>query len=131
MDRTGRRLPGMMSAGSPTQALARATSAANTLQAHLHGPDAHALLGELHLISATSLTQDRHRAGNARAEEIRGHLAEAADLAGRTGEAEHAGRAEDGALDVPAGAENSFGGTSPRSGTGVVPSSATSRVRDA
>ncbi|MEV6840027.1 helix-turn-helix domain-containing protein [Streptomyces sp. NPDC051133] len=76
----------LMSAGSPTQALAQATSAANTLEAHLHGPDAHALLGELHLISATSLTQDRHRAGNARAEEIRGHLAEAADLAGRTGE---------------------------------------------
>ncbi|MEU1516247.1 helix-turn-helix transcriptional regulator [Streptomyces sp. NPDC005811] len=76
----------LMSAGSPTQALAQATAAANALQGHLHSPDAHALLGELHLISATSLTQDRHRAGNARKEEIRGHLAEAADLAERTGE---------------------------------------------
>ncbi|WP_461070686.1 helix-turn-helix domain-containing protein [Streptomyces pseudoechinosporeus] len=76
----------LMSAGSPTQALAQATAAANTLEAHLHSADAHALLGELHLISATSLTQDRHRAGNARAEEVRGHLAEASDLAGRMGE---------------------------------------------
>ncbi|WP_416986138.1 transcriptional regulator [Streptomyces sp. T028] len=76
----------LMSAGSPTQALARATAAANALETHLNSPDAYALLGELHLISATSLTQDRHRAGSTRAEEIRGHLAEAADIAGRTGE---------------------------------------------
>ncbi|MDQ1022643.1 DNA-binding XRE family transcriptional regulator [Streptomyces umbrinus] len=76
----------LMSAGSPTQALAQATAAANALEAHLTSPDAHALLGELHLISATSLTQDRHRPGNTRAEEIRGHLVEVADLAGRTGE---------------------------------------------
>ncbi|MFE4054927.1 helix-turn-helix domain-containing protein [Streptomyces sp. NPDC059096] len=76
----------LMSAGSPTQALAQATAAANTLQAHLASPGAPALLGELHLISATSLTQDRQQAGNTRAEEVRGHLAEAANLAGRTGE---------------------------------------------
>jgi transcriptional regulator with XRE-family HTH domain len=76
----------LMSAGSPTQALAQATAAANTLEAHLSRPDAHALLGELHLISATSLTQDRQRPGDTRAEEVRGHLAEAANLAGRTGE---------------------------------------------
>ncbi len=76
----------LMSAGSPTQALAHATAAANTLEANLSGPDAHALLGELHLISATSLTQDQKRPGNTRADEIRSHLAEAADLAGRTGE---------------------------------------------
>ncbi|WP_367140965.1 MULTISPECIES: helix-turn-helix domain-containing protein [Streptomyces] len=76
----------LMSAGSPAQALAQATAAANILEAHLTSPDAHALLGELHLISATSLSQDRHRPGNIRAEEVRGHLAEAADLAGRTGE---------------------------------------------
>ena len=71
---------------SPTQALAQATVAANTLEARLTSPDAHALLGELHLISATSLTQDRQRPGNTRAEDVRGHLAEAAKLAGRTGE---------------------------------------------
>ena len=76
----------LMSAGSPTQALAQATAAANTLEAHLTSPDAHALLGELHLISATSLTQDRQRPGKTRAAEVRGHLAEAANLAGRTGE---------------------------------------------
>ncbi|KOU43571.1 helix-turn-helix domain-containing protein [Streptomyces sp. WM6378] len=76
----------LMAAGSPTQALAQATAAANALQGHLTSPDAHALLGELHLISATSLTQDRQRSGDTRAEEVRAHLAEAADLAGRTGE---------------------------------------------
>lgn len=76
----------LMSAGSPDHALAQATAAVNTLEAHLSSPDAHALLGELHLISATSLTQDRQRAGNTRAGEVRGHLAEAANLAGRTGE---------------------------------------------
>ncbi len=76
----------LMSAGSPAQALAQATAAANTLEGHLTSPDAHALLGELHLISATSLTQDRQRPGKARAAEVRGHLAEAASLAGRTGE---------------------------------------------
>ncbi|WP_030894192.1 helix-turn-helix domain-containing protein [Streptomyces sp. NRRL F-5053] len=76
----------LMAAGSPAQALARATAAANTLEAHLASLDAHALLGELHLISATSLTQDRQRPGSTRAEDVRGHLAEAAKLAGRTGE---------------------------------------------
>ncbi|MFI6350255.1 helix-turn-helix domain-containing protein [Streptomyces sp. NPDC050560] len=76
----------LMSAGSPSQALAQATAAANTLEANLTTPDAHALLGELHLISATSATQDRQRPGNQREAEVRGHLAEAAKLAQRTGE---------------------------------------------
>ncbi|MFB6988724.1 hypothetical protein [Streptomyces sp. NPDC056304] len=76
----------LMAAGSPTQALAQATTAANTLEANLTSLDAHALLGELHLISATSLTQERQRPGNTRAEDVRGHLAEAAKLAVRTGE---------------------------------------------
>ncbi|MFD7861421.1 helix-turn-helix domain-containing protein [Streptomyces sp. NPDC059783] len=76
----------LMAAGSPTQALVQATAAASTLEAHLTSPDAHALLGELHLISATSLTQDRQRPGNTRTEDVRGHLAEATKLAARTGE---------------------------------------------
>ncbi|MFI0818582.1 helix-turn-helix domain-containing protein [Streptomyces sp. NPDC021098] len=76
----------LMAVGSPTQALAQATAAANTLETNLTSPDAHALLGELHLISATCLTQDRERPGKTRTEEVRGHLAEAADLADRTGE---------------------------------------------
>ncbi|OEV09313.1 helix-turn-helix domain-containing protein [Streptomyces nanshensis] len=76
----------LMSAGSPAQALAQATHAASVLEAHLSSPHAHALLGELHLISATSLTQDRQRPGNACAEEVVGHLDEAAELASRTGE---------------------------------------------
>ncbi|MCQ8829448.1 helix-turn-helix domain-containing protein [Streptomyces malaysiensis] len=76
----------LMAVGSPAEALAQATAAANTLQAHLTSPDAYALLGELHLISATCLTQDRKRSGKTRAEEVRGHLTEAADLADRTGE---------------------------------------------
>ncbi|WP_030833596.1 helix-turn-helix domain-containing protein [Streptomyces hygroscopicus] len=76
----------LMAAGSPAEALAQATAAANTLQAHLTSPEAYALLGELHLISATCLTQDRKRSGKTRAEEVRGHLTEAADLANRTGE---------------------------------------------
>jgi transcriptional regulator with XRE-family HTH domain len=76
----------LMAAGSPRQALDRATAAADTLEAHLGSPGAHALLGELHLIRATSLTQDRQRPGESRAEDVRGHLAEAAALAARTGE---------------------------------------------
>ncbi|MEV5778036.1 helix-turn-helix domain-containing protein [Streptomyces antimycoticus] len=76
----------LMAVGSPAKALAQATAAANALQAHLTTPDAYALLGELHLISATCLTQDRKRSGKTRAEEVRDHLTEAADLADRTGE---------------------------------------------
>ncbi|WP_236670302.1 hypothetical protein [Streptomyces antimycoticus] len=38
------------------------------------------------MISATCLTQDRKRSGKTRAEEVRDHLTEAADLADRTGE---------------------------------------------
>lgn len=76
----------LMAAGSPTQALARATSAADMLEQNLTTPAAHALLGELHLISATSITLDKQRPGKSRAVDVRGHLAEAADLADRTGE---------------------------------------------
>ncbi|GGU98691.1 hypothetical protein GCM10010211_77600 [Streptomyces albospinus] len=57
----------LMAAGSPTQALAQASAATNTLEANLTSPHAHALLGELHLISATSLAQDRQRSGKTRA----------------------------------------------------------------
>ncbi|MBF9071743.1 helix-turn-helix domain-containing protein [Streptacidiphilus fuscans] len=75
-----------MAAGSPTQALARAGQAADQVERHLAGPAAHALLGELHLIQATCLTQDVRRSGAERTGEINQHLAEAADLAARTGE---------------------------------------------
>ncbi|MYY10049.1 helix-turn-helix domain-containing protein [Streptomyces sp. SID4919] len=76
----------LMAAGSPVQALARADRAANQVERHLSGLNAHALLGELHLIRATCLTQDVRRSGADRAREVAGHLSEAADLAGRTGE---------------------------------------------
>ncbi|WP_413098510.1 hypothetical protein [Streptomyces sp. Inha503] len=51
------------------EALAQATAAANALQARLTSPDAYALRGELHVIAATCLTQDRKRSGKTRAEE--------------------------------------------------------------
>ncbi|MDT0318552.1 helix-turn-helix domain-containing protein [Streptomyces millisiae] len=76
----------LMAAGSPTQALARARSAVDELERNLVTPAAHALLGELHLISATSITLDKRRPGRAREVEVGGHLAEAAKLAARTGE---------------------------------------------
>jgi transcriptional regulator with XRE-family HTH domain len=76
----------LMSAGSPVQALAQAEQAADEIGRNLTGPREHALLGELHLIRATCLTQDTHRSGTERAHEVHEHLAEAADLARRTGE---------------------------------------------
>ncbi|WUH95854.1 helix-turn-helix domain-containing protein [Streptomyces sp. NBC_00433] len=76
----------LMSAGSPDLALGQADSAADTVEHHLASPDAHALLGELHLIRATCLTQDVRRSGANRTSEVNAHLAEAGDLAARTGE---------------------------------------------
>jgi transcriptional regulator with XRE-family HTH domain len=76
----------LMSAGSPDLALVRAEQAAGQVERHLVDRDAHALLGELHLIRATCLTQDLRRSGADRTHEVNAHLAEAADLAGRTGE---------------------------------------------
>ncbi|MEV3874870.1 helix-turn-helix transcriptional regulator [Streptomyces sp. NPDC049906] len=76
----------LMAAGSPAQALTRADQAADEVERHLSGLEAHALLGELHLIRATCLTQDVRRSGADRAREVAGHLSEAADLAVRTGE---------------------------------------------
>ncbi|MFC5800762.1 helix-turn-helix domain-containing protein [Streptomyces formicae] len=76
----------LMSAGSPAQALARAGQSADEVERHLSGCEAHALLGELHLIRATCLTQDVGRSGTDRAREVAEHLSEAANLAGRTGE---------------------------------------------
>jgi len=76
----------LMAAGSPDQALTRATRAANEVERHLSGADGHALLGELHLIRATCLTQDTKRSGRDQTREVQAHLAEAADLAARTGE---------------------------------------------
>ncbi|WP_329131157.1 helix-turn-helix domain-containing protein [Streptomyces sp. NBC_01476] len=76
----------LMSAGSPDLALSRAEQAANEVEGHLADPDAYALLGELHLIRATCLTQDVHRSGARRTGDINEHLAEAAKLAQRTGE---------------------------------------------
>ena len=60
--------------------------AAATVERHLAGPDAHALLGELHLIRATCLTQDVRRSGADRTTEVNQHLAEAGELATHTGE---------------------------------------------
>jgi transcriptional regulator with XRE-family HTH domain len=76
----------LMSAGSPDLALARAEQAADVVERHLVDPHAYALLGELHLIRATCLTQDVRRSGANRTREVNQHLAEATDLAGRTGE---------------------------------------------
>ncbi|MFE0426540.1 helix-turn-helix domain-containing protein [Streptomyces sp. NPDC058953] len=76
----------LLSAGSPDQALARAEQAATDVEHDLSSPGAHALLGELHLIAATCLTQDVRRRGTDRAREVGEHLADAAALAERTGE---------------------------------------------
>jgi len=76
----------LMAAGSPDQALACATGAADEVERHLSGQGSHALLGELHLIRATCLTQDSKRSGPDQTRKIQEHLVEAADLATRTGE---------------------------------------------
>ncbi|WNI16860.1 helix-turn-helix domain-containing protein [Actinacidiphila sp. ITFR-21] len=76
----------LISAGSPDLALNHAELAADMVERHLVGPEAHALLGELHLIRATCLTQDVRRSGADRASEVKQHLAAAGELAARTGE---------------------------------------------
>ncbi|MEV1008334.1 helix-turn-helix transcriptional regulator [Streptomyces sp. NPDC049881] len=76
----------LMTAGSPGQALQHATDASATLEPHLSTPAAHALLGELHLISASAITLDRNRSGASRIADVLGHLKEATALAKRTGE---------------------------------------------
>ncbi|MFI1204845.1 helix-turn-helix domain-containing protein [Streptomyces sp. NPDC020883] len=76
----------LMAAGSPGQALARATTATTLLERSLARPAAEALLGELHLISATSITKDRSRPNPDRTSDVRSHLTEAGRLAARVGE---------------------------------------------
>jgi hypothetical protein len=82
----------LMAAGSPDQAYAHAQHAADQVETNLHdqatGRDRAplALLGELHLIRATALTQQVHRAGSDRTDQVRAHLREAHALAARTGE---------------------------------------------
>lgn len=76
----------LMSAGSPRQAIAEATTAMQLLTPYLSAPTAQALCGELHLISATAIAQDTLRAGHSRAAEVRDHLTEATRLATHTGE---------------------------------------------
>ncbi|MEU9337920.1 helix-turn-helix transcriptional regulator [Streptomyces sp. NPDC048290] len=75
----------LLAAGSPDQALTRARAAADQLQPHLARPAAEALLGELHLISASAATQLRRGTGQD-ADDVLGHLTEAGRLAERTGE---------------------------------------------
>ncbi|MEW1550517.1 helix-turn-helix domain-containing protein [Streptomyces tsukubensis] len=76
----------LLAAGSPDQALARAQLSADQLQPHLgRGPAAQALLGELHLISSSALTQLGRRTGRG-ADDVLAHLAEAERLAAGTGE---------------------------------------------
>ncbi|MET9779238.1 helix-turn-helix domain-containing protein [Streptomyces sp. NPDC006367] len=76
----------LMAAGSPKQALSKATATVNLLEQHLALPHAEALLGELHLISATSITKDPSRPVRDRTSDILSHLAEAERLADGTGE---------------------------------------------
>nr|WP_024127273.1 helix-turn-helix transcriptional regulator [Streptomyces sp. F8]AHE40009.1 Transcriptional regulator, XRE family [Streptomyces sp. F8] len=77
----------LLAVGSPEQALAHAGTAISALERHLGGGRApQALLGELHLISATAATRDKARAGEARRLDAETHLAEARRLAQYTGE---------------------------------------------
>jgi len=77
----------LLAAGSARQALAQAAAAANTMRPQLAGGGAlTALLGELHLISATAVTRDTARSGDARGHDAASHLAEAERLAHLTGE---------------------------------------------
>ena len=76
----------LLAAGSPGQALVHAATAISALERQLGGGRApHALLGELHLISATAATRDKTRAGEARRLDAETHLAEARRLAQYTG----------------------------------------------
>ncbi|MFE3629484.1 helix-turn-helix domain-containing protein [Streptomyces goshikiensis] len=76
----------LMAAGSPQQALSKATTTVNLLEQHLDLPNAEVLLGELHLISATSITKDPRRPVEDRTVDVRSHLAEAVRLADEVGE---------------------------------------------
>jgi transcriptional regulator with XRE-family HTH domain len=89
----------VMAAGSPDQAYAHAEGAADLIEGTLHHQPAGlweatagnrvaslALLGELHLIRATALTQVVYRAGSDRSDQVHDHLCQARDLADRTGE---------------------------------------------
>lgn len=125
----------LMSAGSPVQALARAQATADQLERHLTDPAAHALLGELHLISATSITHDKQRPGTSRADEVKEHLAEAADLAGRTGETKawhlNFGPTNVGIHQVSLNAELGYHGKAVASGTEVHPQTLDAPGREA
>ncbi|WP_329433269.1 helix-turn-helix domain-containing protein [Streptomyces sp. NBC_01280] len=76
----------LMTAGSPLQAVNEATTAMQLLESQPSTSATHALRGELHLISASAIAQDRHRAGHSRTAEAEEHLTEAARLAAHTGE---------------------------------------------
>lgn len=80
----------LLSAGDPNHAYAHAEHAAALLERSMRGQADHAeslaLVGELHLIRATALTQQVHRRGSERVDVVREHLREADDLACRTGE---------------------------------------------
>ncbi|PCG87140.1 transcriptional regulator [Streptomyces sp. WZ.A104] len=76
----------LMAAGSPQQALSKATATVNLLERHLDLPNAEALLGELHLISATTITKDPNRPAGDRTADVRSHLTEATRLAAGIGE---------------------------------------------
>ncbi|MER6116159.1 helix-turn-helix transcriptional regulator [Streptomyces sp. NPDC001743] len=76
----------LMAAGSPQQALSKATATVSLLERHLDLPNAEALLGELHLISATTITKDPSRPAGDRTSDVRSHLTEAARLATGVGE---------------------------------------------
>ncbi|WP_318199148.1 helix-turn-helix domain-containing protein [Streptomyces sp. SCL15-4] len=76
----------LMAAGSPEQALTKASAMVDLLEQHLSLPGAEALLGELHLISATTITKDQRRPAGDRSADVRAHLAEAERLAERAAE---------------------------------------------
>lgn len=77
----------LLAAGSPQQALAHTTVAIATLERNqLTERASLALLGELHLISATAITRDKTRPGDVRLHDAQTHLAEAKQLAQHTGE---------------------------------------------
>ncbi|MFF8786737.1 hypothetical protein [Streptomyces sp. NPDC015125] len=77
----------LLAAGSPEQALAHTATAISVLERQRGGARAlHALLGELHLISATAIARDKARAGEVRRLDVETHLTEAKRLAQFTGE---------------------------------------------
>ncbi|MEU0741173.1 helix-turn-helix transcriptional regulator [Streptomyces sp. NPDC006134] len=76
----------LMAAGSTEQALSKATAMVNLLEQHLAHPNTEALLGELHLLSATTITRDRSRPVGDRTSDVRSHLVEAGRLAELSGE---------------------------------------------